>query len=195
LFLFRFPTVDLPYGQRNEQEQGDAQLDKADDAVSAVPNRSAESVTHHERADDRPHAPETMQPAHMFRRIVERDVVVQRGVDGARPQTVGHGEDDKHPESVRKGKTEQGDGREEHADHGYDAGAELSDELVGQKAGHDRAARYDHGYDAHIGHGHVHVRVYFGPARTEKGIRQSEADESYVDENEQKRIHPCFLRS
>ena len=134
LFRRRGCFVCLPYGQREEEQQRDAELDEPDDAVARVPRRIRQSVTHHERAYDGARAPETMQPAHVFRAVVERHVIVERGVDRARAQPVGDGERDEQIKPVGKGKGEQGDCGEKHADDGYDPRAEFPREFIGKQA-------------------------------------------------------------
>lgn len=56
------------------------------------------------------------------------------------------------------------------------------DEAVGKQAGDDGPARDDHGDDAHVGDGYIELEVDDGPARTQEGIGEPQADEREIDE-------------
>ena len=128
--LLRLLPVDVPDGERDQQEQGDAQLDKAHDTVAVVPDGVRQGIAHDEGADDGPNTPEAVQPAHMPGGVVKGDIFVQRRVDGSGSQPVGDGKHNEHPEPAGDGKPQQGDRREEYAGHGHDAGAQLPSQPV-----------------------------------------------------------------
>ena len=99
-FFLRFGggiLIDLPDGKRKEEQRRDAELYKADDAIAVMPRGSCQRVAHYKGADNRPHAPKAVQPAHVFRLIMQRHIVVQRGVDRPRSQAVRNCKDDQHP--------------------------------------------------------------------------------------------------
>lgn len=67
-------------------------------------------------------------------RIVQCDVIIQRGVDRARPQPVWDCPQTEHPERARTGEAEQRNHRHEYAGGGDPARAEAARQPVGHQA-------------------------------------------------------------
>ena len=182
----------VPHRQGAEEDQHDAALNIGDKAVAVVPDRVRERIAHQHGADDRADAPEAVQPAHVARLIMQRHIVIERRVDRARTETVRHGEGEQHPELCGNRKTEESEHREEHARGRHAAGAELSRELIRQKARSDRPAGDYHGHNAHVRHRNAELRVHDRPAGAEQRIRQTEADKRKIDKCQQQRIHILY---
>ena len=139
---FRAP----PDRQRQKQRQRQRELNRRDDAVGAAPARAAGEL---EGEDHRPRrradAPEAVQPAHVARRVVQRDEVVQRRVDAARAEAERDGAEENRPRAGRERNAQQACGGHQHADGRHPAHAEAGDQAVRREAGHDRPRGDDHG--------------------------------------------------
>ena len=72
-------------------------LNERNDPISVVPGRVCQCEAHDKGADNRTHSPHAVQPAHMSRRVMNRDIVVERRVNRPRAQTVGNRKDNEHP--------------------------------------------------------------------------------------------------
>ena len=175
-------AVDSPHGKRHEQEHRNGQLEAPHDAVAVVPRPICQRIAHDKRTDDRSNAPEAVQPAHMLRLVVQRHIVVERRVDGARAQPIGDGERDQHPEAAGNREAEQRKHRQKHAAHGHDLRPEPPGEPVGKQARHDRSAGNNHGHDAHIRYRHAKLGVHDRPAGAKQRIRQSQTDKGHIDQ-------------
>lgn len=84
--LAGLPLVNVPDGEGDEKQQGNAELKKGDDLVAAVPGGVGQGPAHDEGADDGAYAPEAVEPAHVPGSIVKGYIVVQRRVDGPAPR-------------------------------------------------------------------------------------------------------------
>lgn len=132
-FFLALPYL-LPYGQSDKEQHAYPELHKTHYAVTRTPRGRGKGVTHDKGADYRAHSPEAVQPAHMARLVMQRNVIIQRSVYRARAQSVGNGEYYEHPEFCGKGKSQKRPCGEKNAYHGYDARPHLSREKVGKKA-------------------------------------------------------------
>ena len=135
---------------------------------------SGERPAHHERSHARADAPAAVQPAHVSRAVIERDVIVERGVDGARAQAIGDGDEAQLPKRVRGGKAQNRAGGEGHGEGGELARAQPVHELCGEERRRDRAAADDDGDEALRGDGRGKFDVHDGPCGAQQGIGQAE---------------------
>ena len=143
-----------------------------------------ERIAHQHGADDRADAPEAVQPTHVARGIVHGDIVVQRRVDRARAEAVGHGPHAEQREFCRAGKAEQRRRGQKHAGRRDLTRAEPLYHALGQQAGQDRTAGDNHGDDADRGKRYTEYLLHRRPARAEQGVRQPEADEGEINDGE-----------
>ena len=160
--------VHIPYRQSNKQKQCNAKLYQPNHAITAVPCPVCQCIAHNERTDDGTDAPEAMQPAHMLRFIMKRDIVVKCCVNGSRSQPVRNSKNNQHPEPAGKGKAEQRNDRKKNTGNGYDSRAEFSGQLIRKKTRDNCSARDNHRYDAHIGHRHAEFGMHHRPAGSQK---------------------------
>ena len=117
--------------------------------------------------------------------IVERDVVVEDRVHTARAESVGDRPQKEHPEFCADRKAEQPECGHGDADRRDLTCAESVQKPVAEEAGEDRADENGCGNDSREGDRYADLGVQYGPCRPEKGIGQTEADETDVDECEQ----------
>ena len=144
-------------------------------------------MAHHKRADDGTHAPEAVQPAHVSGAVVQGHVAVQRRINRTGAQAVRDSACDKHPEGIGAGKSVHRQCRQEHADRYNHARAEAAAQSIRQKAGKNRNTRDDHRDDAHRRDRDVHGLMHGRPGRSQKRIRQTEADKRKIDHRKQQR--------
>ncbi|MPN15371.1 hypothetical protein SDC9_162702 [bioreactor metagenome] len=143
-----------------------------------------EIVGHNQRADRRANAPAAMQKAHVARLVVQRDVVVQRRVNRARAESQRNGEQQQKDEVLRVGKPKQRRRRHQHADRRHSARSEPANGAHGEQAGHHRARRNEDGNQPRVGDGHAQLRIRNRPGCAEQRVRQAEADERQINENQ-----------
>lgn len=127
---------------------------------------------------------------------MQRGVVVQCGVHGARTQPVGNGPQAHLPKRRAKGKTKQCDRGGQNAQSRHQARAQLVGDEVGKQAGNNGGARYYRGQNACGGNGRVQFRSNNRPRRPQKRIGQAQTDKSQEDYcNKQTKHRPIPLRA
>lgn len=112
---------------------------------------------------------------------MQRGVVVQCGVHGARTQPVRNGPQAHLPKRRAQGKTKQRYRGGQNAQSRHQAGAQLVGDEVGKQAGNNGGAGYCHGQNACGGNGRVQFCRNNRPRRPQKRIRQAQTDKSQED--------------
>ena len=72
------------------------------------------------------------------------------------------------------------------------SGAEPAGQAVALQAGDDGAQGDDHGNDACIRDRYMKFSIHGGPCRTQKGIRQPQADEGEINDRQKQMKHIDF---
>ena len=179
----------FPQRQAAHQHHGERRLQQADGAVAVLPAAARQRPAHDDRPHAGAHAPHGVQPAHVTALVMQRNVVVQRGVHAARAEAVGDGPQAELPERRGEGKPEQRRGGERHAARCDPAGAELGGEAVTGKAGGDGAQTDDDGHHPRPGQLRAQLGIHGRPRCPQQGVRQAKADEGKINDGEQNRNH------
>ena len=145
----------------------------------------AQCIRHDVRAKQRAQSPHGVQPAHVTAFIVDRDIVVQRGVDAACSQSIRNREQQQHPVIRRDRETEQSERRQCHGYHSDLARAESQSHSIGQQRGHNGARRNGHGNATLPGNRRIQIGAHRRPGGPEHGIRQAQTDESHINHGKQ----------
>ncbi len=153
------------------------------------PQLPRQAEAHDIRADGDAHAPKAVQPVHVPGGVVERHVVVQRGIHRSRPQAIRHRPQAQHPETPRKAEAQQRHRREKHAEGGHLSRPKPVGQTVRQQAGHHRAAGDDTRDDPRKRQRDTHLRIDLRPRSTQQRIRQTQADERQVNDRQQQGRH------
>lgn len=143
--------------------------------------RSRKCPSHRHGSDACADSPAAMQPAHMSWTVVNGNVIIERGIDSARPQSIRECENDQLPETSAGRKPQDC-----HSGHPYRrgdefAGAPTPHELGGSKAGNDRASADEHADGTLRRHGRPEFGIHHGPSRAEQRVGQSERHEREID--------------
>ena len=176
----------LPQREGEEKDQGQHHLYACDGLISAVPAKaSGDCPTHDHRSDACADAPHTVKPAHMARRIMKCDKIIQRGVHAAGAEAIRNRPEAQHPERMADGKTKQRGGGHQNAERGDSSGAQLPGQPVAGKAGHNRTAGDDHGNNTCPGDGSAQLLVHDRPRGAQQGIRKAETDKCKINNKKQ----------
>ena len=166
---------------------------QGDIAVTHMPALAPrKGIAHDIGPQGSPNPPHAVEPAHMPAGIMEGYIIIQGRIHAARSQAKGQRPEAKGPEGIAGGKAKKAQGRQEYAEGRHLPRAKAPGKPVAQKAGKDGAAGAEHGKDPRIGNGHGKPLVHGGPGRPQDGIRQPQADESQIDDNQQKLKHSRF---
>ena len=158
----------VPEWEGDDQNDRDRELDGEGGEVAAAPVAVFEGEGHEEGAAGDADAVEAVEEGHLGGVVVEGDVVVEAGVDGAGAEAEGEAEGEE-PEGVPgEGVAEHTEGGECGGDGGDFADAEGFDDAGAHQAGADGAAAGEHGDVAGEGDGEVHFAVDLGPGGAEE---------------------------
>ena len=124
-----------------------------------------------------------MEEAHDTGGVMEGHVVIQRRVDGTRPQSQRDGAQAHHQQVPREGEPQQSGGGHSGADSGGPVGSQQADDLGAQHAGYDRPAADGHADEAGEGDGQMKSCVNRRPGGAEQGVRNAQADEGDIDDD------------
>ena len=197
-FGFRFGITDCggiclmytPERIRHDRNDGDTDLNGEHDAVAGSPTvtsciaDSGEKIRQQIRADGDADAVEAMQKAHLHRVVVQGDVIVQRGIDGACTDAERDCQQTEPNKAVGDGKAEQRECGQKCADPRHAPCSELFDDIAGNKGAEYRAAGNEQRDDARIGNGQVQIGIDCRPCGTEQRVGNSECNEAQINNNE-----------
>ena len=150
----------FPQRQAEDQNQGQKELENRNDPVAGVPaHASGQGKSHDIRSSGGANAPHAVEPAHMPAFVMERYIVVQRGVHASGSQTVGNGPQAEHPERGTDRKTKEGRGSDPYADCRHLSRSQLPGKPVALQAGDNGTQGNNHGQDPRIGDRHLKLRI------------------------------------
>ena len=144
-------------------------------AVAALPaalQADADDI----RAEHTADAPEAVQPVHVPRGIMHRDIMIECRVNGTCTEAVRNRKDAQRGEFPRNGKAEECSSGQQDTEKGDSPRFERPEQSAGKQAGNDRPAGDDRGEDARTGHRNMQPGIHRGPRGTQQGIRQPETD-------------------
>ena len=180
----------FPQGQAYQQYGGERRLEQGYVPVAGAPAHSAgQGEAHHIGSDGGSQPPHAVQPAHVPARVVQGDIVVERGVHAPRAQPVGYGPEAKRRVRAADRKPEQRHRRRQHAQRRERPGSEASRQPVALQAGEYGPRRYDGGYRAGVRHRHAKLPIHRRPRRAKQRIRKSQTDEGQIYNRQQKMRH------
>ena len=165
-------------------EPDDDKLDDADGEKAQVPGAPREAGGHDERPRARSDAPHAVEPAHVARGVVNRDVRVECGVDGARPEAVGNCPEADLPERAHGREAHKSQCGECDASDDGPKDAETLDQAHGEKARDDGTRADDERDDALPRHACPELDVHGRPGGADGRVGKAEAHEGDVDDGE-----------
>lgn len=127
------------------------------------------------------HSPHAMEPAHMAAFVMQRHIIVQRGIYASCPQTIRNRPQAQLPEGMADRKSIQGTCCHCHTDYRDSSGSQKPGHPVALQTGYHSTQRDNHGNRPGIGYRHSEFPVHGRPGRPQQGVRQSQTDKGQID--------------
>ena len=182
----------FPMRKRNRRYQRDTKLYRGYNTVSRAPRACFpwQKSWHYYRTYGNADTPEAMQPVHMACLVVQGHIVVQPRIYRARSVAHNNGKKHHYPQVWRKTRAEKSHCCQQHGDKRHTSRAEFSDKPAREKAHSPGGYGDDDAVNWGKALGNAEFPMNNRPHHAEQRVGQTERDENYVYNDEQKHSFP-----